>query len=65
MALWIELLTTFEFAQNKPEKDNLIRRIHSYAEWCLNAPRDNDPSHDPPTAVTVAFYEHLDDLDKR
>jgi hypothetical protein len=58
MALWIELGTQAKLATGN---DDLIRRIHDYAKWCANAPRNDDPSRDPPTAVQVSFYEHLDD----
>jgi hypothetical protein len=65
MALWIELGFAYEDAIFPPENRDLIQRIEAYAEWCANAPRNNDPGRDPPTAVTVAFYEHLDEMKSR
>lgn len=59
MSLWIELFLTFEEAYREPRNDDLIARIYSYADWCRAAPRNDDAGHDPPTAVAVAFYEHI------
>jgi hypothetical protein len=59
MALWIELHMKFEDAYREPRNDDLIRRIYSYAHWCLAAPRNKDAGHDPATAVMAAFYEHI------
>jgi hypothetical protein len=59
MSLWIELHLAFDNAYREPRNDGLIARIYSYADWCLSAPRSEDASHDPPTAVAVAFYEHI------
>ena len=59
MALWLELHQEFEDAYREPRNDDLIRRIYSYADWCLNAPRIDDAGHDPFTAVMVAFFEHI------
>src|SRR5690242_6827264 len=59
MALWIELRWKFKEAYRDPRNDDLIRRIYSYADWCLDAPRNDDAGQDPLTAVTVAFYEHI------
>jgi hypothetical protein len=60
MALWIELQYAFEKAyQAEAPDDSLIARIYSFADWCEQAPRGPDASHDAPTAVTVAFYEHI------
>ncbi len=58
MSLWIELHFAFEDAYRDPRNDDLIARIYSYADWCLSAPRREDVSHDPSTAVAVAFFEH-------
>ena len=60
MALWIELQQVFEEAYDRePRDDSTIERIYSYADWCEQAPRNDDAGHDPLTAVMVAFYEHI------
>jgi hypothetical protein len=59
MAFWIELGVLTDYATCDPA---LMRRIHSFADWCKTAPRNDDPSRDPPTAVTVGFFEHLPNL---
>lgn len=60
MALWIELLWAFEKAYKaEPPNDSLIARIYSFADWCVDAPRNADAGHDPLTAVVVAFYEDI------
>ncbi len=59
MALWIELLSEYQRAREHPRNDDLARRIRAYAEWCTQSPRTDAPEHDPPTAVWLAFYEHL------
>ena len=59
MSLWNELHFKFDDAYRDPKNDDLIARIYSYADWCLQAPRNDDASHDPATAVMVAFYEHI------
>lgn len=59
MLLWIELHLAFDNAYREPANDDLIARIYSYADWCLSAPRSEDASHDPSTAVAVAFFEHI------
>jgi hypothetical protein len=60
MALWIELTFAFEQAYKPdPPDESLIARIYSFADWCIQAPRNSDAGHDPSTAVTVAFYEHI------
>jgi hypothetical protein len=59
MSLWIELHLAFEKAYRDPQNDDLIARIYSYADWCLAARRNDDASHDPLTAVIVAFYEDI------
>ena len=59
LALWIELHMQFKDAYREPRNDDLIRRIYSYADWCLAAPRNDDAGRDPATAVMVAFYEHI------
>jgi hypothetical protein len=60
MALWSELWSAFEQAYlAEPPDEPLIARIYSYADWCVRAPRNDDASHDPPTAATVCFYEHV------
>jgi hypothetical protein len=55
MLLWIELRMKFEDAYREPRNDDLIRRIYSYADWCLAAPRNEDAGHDPPTAARTCF----------
>jgi hypothetical protein len=59
MSLWIELHGKFQDAYREPRNEDLIRRIYSYADWCLAASRNDDARHDPSTALMVAFYEHL------
>jgi hypothetical protein len=59
MSLWIELHLAFDQAYLGEKNDDLIARIYSYADWCSAAPRNDDAGHDPPTAVAVAFYEHI------
>lgn len=60
MALWIELQLAFEKAYKAdPSDESLIARIYSFADWCIQAPRNPDTEHDPSTAATVAFYEHI------
>lgn len=59
MSLWIELHLAFDRAYHNPRNDDLIAQIYAYADWCLNAPPNGDAGHDPPTAVMVAFYEHI------
>jgi hypothetical protein len=60
MGLWIDLLIAFERAyERNPRDDSLIARIYSFADWCKKAPRRSDAGHDPLTAVTVGFYEHI------
>ena len=59
-ALWIELQFAFEKAYRAdPPDEAMIARIYSFADWCVQAPRGPDAGHDPMTAVTVAFYEHI------
>lgn len=62
MALWIELRIKFEDAYREPRNEDLIARIYSYAHWCWNAPRHEDAGHDPSTAATVAFFEHIPEI---
>jgi hypothetical protein len=58
LALWAELFYAFEDAYRADLPDeSLIARIYSFADWCVEAPRGRDASHDPVTAVTVCFYE--------
>lgn len=60
MALWLELHLAFEAAyQTNPRNEALIARVYAYADWCMQTPRSSDPSHDPSTAVALAFYEHI------
>jgi hypothetical protein len=60
MAAWIELRMAFEDAyEAEPPDDSLIARIYSFADWCLDAPRNADAGRDPFTAVLVAFYEDI------
>ena len=59
MQLWIELNMKFEDAYREPRDDGLIARVYSYADWCIAAPRNESAEHDPLTAVTVTFYEHI------
>jgi hypothetical protein len=60
MALWSELWFAFEQAYRaEPPDEPTIAGIYSFADWCGRAPRNEDASHDPPTAVTVCFYEHV------
>lgn len=62
MLLWTELHFAFERAYREPRNEDLIARIYSFADWCIRAPRNDDASHDPPTAVMVGFYEHVPQL---
>lgn len=41
------------------KEEDLIRRIHEYARWCLDAPRGKDASDDLLTIVVVSFYEDI------
>jgi hypothetical protein len=60
MALWIDLHYELVKAyQVSPLNESLIRRIYDFARWCLNQPSTSDASTDLPTAVAVAFIEHL------
>jgi hypothetical protein len=60
MALWSELWWAFERAYKaEPPDEQLISRIYSFADWCVQAPRNGDASHDPLTAVVVCFYEDI------
>jgi hypothetical protein len=60
MALWCELQPAFEKAYRAvPPDESLIMGIYSFADWCVQAPRGPDAGHDPLTAVTVGFYEHI------
>jgi len=64
MALWIELWIAFENAyQSQPPDESLIERVYSFADWCTHAPPGADAAHDPLTAVTVAFHEHIPAFD--
>ena len=58
-SLWNELRLKFDAAYRPPRNDEQIGRIYSYADWCRQAPRSDDPAHDPSTAVMVCFYEHI------
>jgi hypothetical protein len=59
MSLWIELSLVFEEAYREPRDNDLIERIYSYARWCWAAPRSNEADHDPESAASVAFFEHI------
>jgi hypothetical protein len=60
MALWIELhLELVKAYDASPPNDDLIRGIYDYAAWCLAEPQTGDANTDLPTAVAVAFIEHL------
>lgn len=60
MALWIELRFAFERAYDaEPPDESLIARIYSFADWCIDAPRNPDAGRDPLTSVAVAFYEDI------
>lgn len=59
-ALWSELSLKFQDAYRiDPPDDGLIARIYSFAEWCLQAPRNANANFDPATAVDVGFYEDI------
>lgn len=60
MALWLELSDRFSRAyEQQPRDESLIARIYDFADWCIQAPRNQDAGHDPLTAVAVCFYESL------
>jgi len=60
MALWIELhLELVKAYEASPPYQDLIRGIYDYAAWCLAQPHTDDANTDLPTAVAVAFIEHL------
>jgi hypothetical protein len=60
MALWVELNCRFQtaYAGTTPD-DALVDAVYAYAEWCMRARRNAAAEHDPCTAATVAFYEHI------
>jgi hypothetical protein len=62
MSLWIELYIEFKRAYQEPRNESMIARIYSYADWCAQASRIDDAGRDPLTAVTVAFYEDIPQL---
>jgi hypothetical protein len=61
MALWDDFFRCAFVPAYKaePPDDSLIARIYAYADWCVQAPRNPDASHDPLTAVLVCFYEDI------
>ena len=60
MALWIGLhLELVKAYDASPPDEDLIRGIYDYAAWCLAQPQTDDVNTDLPTAVAVAFIEHL------
>ena len=60
MGLWIEIAMEFDQAYEKPRNEDLIRRIHAYADWCLeHGERTERAKTDLPTCVAVCFYEHI------
>lgn len=59
MYLWIEICLKFQRAYEAPQDDDLIRRIHGFAGWCLQQARDTRAEHDLFTCVIVGFYEDI------
>jgi hypothetical protein len=61
MALWDELFrSAFVPAYlADPPDESMISRVYSFADWCVQAPRNRDAAHDPLTAVAVCFYEEI------
>jgi hypothetical protein len=60
MALWGDLWFAFEDAYKaESPNESLIARVYAYADWCIQAPRNRDASHDPLSAVAVCFYENI------
>jgi len=58
--LWIDLHFELVKAYDaSPPNEALIRGIYDFAAWCLAQPQTDDVSTDLPTAVAVAFIEHL------
>ena len=64
MALWIEIGLTFNDAYDEPRNEDLIRRVYSFATWCIEQPAwehapDDLFQDDLFTSVIVCFYEHI------
>jgi hypothetical protein len=59
MQLWIEISFEFKKAYGKPNNEDLIRRIYAYSDWCLHAPRLDDPGRDPSTAAWICLIEDI------
>lgn len=61
MQLWIEIGFAFDNAYNEPRNEDLIRRIYSFASWCVEQPQtvDAQAQDDLFTCVVVCFYEDI------
>ncbi len=61
MQLWIEIGFAFDNAYNEPRNEDLIRRIYSFASWCVKQPQivDAQAQDDLFTCVVVCFYEDI------
>ena len=58
MQLWTEIGFAFDAAYNEPRNEDLIRRIYSFASWCIEQPRSKHAQDDLFTCV-VSFYEDI------
>ena len=61
MALWIRIFSCFRDAYHELRDESIIRRIYTYADWCLQQPRTPNIGWDGElaTPVTVCFYEDI------
>jgi len=59
MRLWTELIFHFDEAYEEPKEEDLIRRIYSYADWCLEQDAGESAADHLPTCVAVCFWEHI------
>lgn len=60
MSFWGELWFEFEKAYRcKPIDEAMIMAVYRFADWCVNAPRNDDASRDPLSSTVVCFFEHI------
>ncbi len=61
MSLWLEIYHLFCHAYEEPRNDDLIRRVYTFADWCIE--RTQRPrvgaQDDLATCVMICFYEDI------
>jgi len=59
MSLWCEIVYAFDDAYDDPRNDDFIKRVYSYADWCVLQPAGETAEEHMPTCVAICFWEHV------